>query len=94
MVGLIVSLPLAPALTREASITAAQAVAAGDQDSVQLMVHSLSEGYGWAAVALVLRYQPPLFCAPPERVITYDQHVSMLTALVARRPEHGHRSVG
>jgi hypothetical protein len=94
MVGLIVSLASAPALAQESSITAAQAVAAGNQDSVQLMVHSLGEGYGWANAALILRHQPPLFCAPPERVITYDQHVSMLTAFVARRPAHAHRPVG
>jgi hypothetical protein len=94
MVGLIVSLASAPALTQEASVTAAQAVVARDQEDVQLMVHSLGEGYGWANVALILRHQSPLYCAPPERVITHEQHVNILAAFVKERPEHGSRPVG
>src|SRR5687768_15387120 len=92
--GLIFALATAAARAQEPSITAAQALASRDQEDVQLMVHTLGEGYGWANAALIVKRQPPLFCAPPERVITHEQHVNILAAFVRERPEHESRPVG
>lgn len=80
------TLSFAPAARAEASAREMLAGARKGDAALVAAIGGMALGLGWANAELITRKQPPLYCLPPDLVLTAFQTVTVLENFLKREP--------
>jgi hypothetical protein len=85
---------LAPVAHAEASAREMLTVARKGDAAMVAAIGGMGLGLGWANAELITRKQPPLYCLPPDLVLTAFQTVAILESFLKREPYYADLPAG